>query len=54
MQRLLNTAQWDVEAVRDEWRSYVAERLAEADRILSIDETGFLKKGRKSAGVAGP
>lgn len=52
MQRLLNTAQWDVEAVRDELRSYVAEALGEANGILIIDETGFLKKGSKSAGVA--
>src|SRR5664279_2389795 len=44
MQRLLNTAEWDVEAVRDELRSYVAEQLGEADGILIIDETGFLKK----------
>jgi SRSO17 transposase len=52
MQRLLNTAQWDVEAVRDDLRSYVAEELGEDDGILILDETGFLKKGSKSAGVA--
>src|SRR5258708_16044072 len=52
MQRLLNAADWDVEAVRDELGQYVAEELGEADGILIIDETGFLKKGDKSAGVA--
>src|SRR5260221_10641073 len=52
MQRLLNTAAWDVEAVRDELRRYVAEQLGAADGILIIDETGFVKKGAKSAGVA--
>jgi len=52
MQRLLNAADWDVEAVRDELGQYVAQELGEADGILSIDETGFLKKGDKSAGVA--
>jgi SRSO17 transposase len=52
MQRLLNAADWDVEAVRDEWGQYVAEELGQADGILIIDETGFLKKGDKSAGVA--
>jgi SRSO17 transposase len=52
MQRLLNTAEWDVEGVRDELRAYVGEQLGEADGILIIDETGFLKKGDKSAGVA--
>jgi len=52
MQRLLNTAEWDVEAVRDELRKYVSEQMGEADGILIVDETGFLKKGEKSAGVA--
>src|SRR5260221_3114468 len=52
MQRLLNAADWDVEAVRDELRTYVDEQLGAADGILIIDETGFLKKGTKSAGVA--
>jgi len=52
MQRLLNAADWDVEAVRDELGQYVAEELGEAAGILIIDETGFLKKGDKSAGVA--
>jgi SRSO17 transposase len=38
--------------VRDELRGSVCEQLAEADGILVVDETGFLKKGKKSAGVA--
>jgi SRSO17 transposase len=53
MQRLLNTADWDAEAVRDDLRTYVVEHLAdESSGVLVIDETGFLKKGTKSAGVA--
>lgn len=52
MQRLLNGAEWDVEGVRDELRRYVGEQFGEADGILIIDETGFVKKGNKSAGVA--
>jgi SRSO17 transposase len=52
MQRLLNTAEWDVEAVRDELRKYVSEQMGEVDGILIVDETGFLKKGDQSAGVA--
>ena len=52
MQRLLNAADWDIEAVRDELGQYVAEELGEADGILIIDDTGFPKKGAKSAGVA--
>jgi SRSO17 transposase len=53
MQRLLNAADWDAEAVRDDLRAYVVEHLAdEQSGVLVIDETGFLKKGIKSAGVA--
>ena len=52
VQRLLEEADWDEEAVRDELRAYVSEHLGQADGILVVDETGFLKKGKKSAGVA--
>jgi hypothetical protein len=44
MQRLLNNFQWDADAVRDDLRDYVAEHLGEADGVLIVDETGFLKK----------
>jgi SRSO17 transposase len=53
VQRLLNAAAWDADAVRDDLRGYVVEHLAdEASGILIVDETGFLKKGTKSCGVA--
>jgi SRSO17 transposase len=51
VQRLLNAAEWDVEAVRDELRDYVVEQLGEPSGVLIVDETGFLKKGAKSVGV---
>jgi SRSO17 transposase len=51
MQRLLSTAQWDADVVRDDLVAYVKEFLAEPGAILVLDETGFLKKGKKSAGV---
>jgi SRSO17 transposase len=51
VQRLLNAADWDVEAVRDDLRSYVTEHLGHAAGVLIVDETGFLKKGTKSVGV---
>jgi SRSO17 transposase len=51
VQRLLNSARWDADAVRDDLREYVIEHLGDGDGILVIDETGFLKKGIKSAGV---
>jgi len=53
VQRLLNAATWDADAVRDDLRDYVVEQLGdEASGILIVDETGFLKKGTKSCGVA--
>jgi SRSO17 transposase len=52
MQRLLNQAGWDADAVRDELRSYVAEHLSDPRAVLVVDETGFCKKGAKSVGVA--
>jgi len=51
VQRLLNAADWDVDAVRDDLRAYVVEHLGAPDAVLVIDETGFLKKGSKSVGV---
>jgi SRSO17 transposase len=51
-QRLLGRARWDADAVRDDLRNYVVEHLGEPDGVLIVDETGFLKKGTKSAGVA--
>jgi SRSO17 transposase len=51
MQRLLGRASWNVVGVREEMRRYVKEGLGRI-RWRIIDETGFLKKGTKSAGVA--
>ena len=50
-QRLLNAADWDADAIRDDLRSYVAEHLGDPAGVLVVDETGFVKKGTKSAGV---
>jgi SRSO17 transposase len=52
VQHLLGRARWDAEAVRDDLRRYVVKHLGERDAILILDETGFPKKGAKSAGVA--
>jgi SRSO17 transposase len=51
MQRLLNRASWDDDGLRDDVRAYVVRHLGAADGVLVVDETGFLKKGVKSAGV---
>src|SRR6478736_1735522 len=51
MQRLLRRADWDVDGVRDDVRDYVVERLGDRSGVLIVDDTGFLKKGTRSAGV---
>src|SRR5215212_8474774 len=53
MQRLLRTADWDADAVRDELRAFVLERLGSGG-VLIVDETGFIKGqpvGRGGAAV---
>jgi SRSO17 transposase len=51
VQRLLNAAVWDADAVRDDLRTYVVEQVGDDAGVLVVDETGFLKKGTKSVGV---
>jgi SRSO17 transposase len=51
MQRLLRRADWDVDGVRDDLRDYVIADLGDRDGVLIVDDTGFLKKGTRSAGV---
>jgi SRSO17 transposase len=51
MQRLLRTAVWDADGVRDDLRAFVAAHLGHPAGVLIPDETGFLKKGIRSVGV---
>jgi SRSO17 transposase len=51
-QRVLSHVLWDQDAARDLCRGYAVEHLGAADGVLIVDETGFLKKGEHSAGVA--
>ncbi|MFJ4980410.1 IS701 family transposase [Streptomyces coeruleorubidus] len=51
LQRLLNGATWNADDVRDDLQTYVADQLGEADGVLILDDTGFIKKGTTSAGV---
>ncbi len=51
VQHLLERAQWDADAARDVLRGYVIEHLGDQDGVLIVDETGFIKKGKHSAGV---
>ena len=51
-QRVLGHVLWDEEAARDLCRDHAVGRLGAGDAVLVVDETGFLKKGKHSAGVA--
>src|SRR3954471_17049123 len=52
VQYLMGRAEWDPDAVRDDLRGYVVEALGDDEAVMILDETGFLKKGAHSAGVA--
>src|SRR5919202_467791 len=49
---ILGRGRWEADALRDLVRDYALETLADAAAVLVIDETGFLKQGRSSCGVA--
>jgi SRSO17 transposase len=51
VQHLLGRADWNADLVRDDLTAYVQEHLDDPQGVLIVDETGFLKKGAKSAGV---
>ncbi len=50
--RVVRTARWDVDVVRDDLRTSVVTHLGHPDAVLVIDETGFLTKGTTSGGGA--
>jgi len=52
VQHLLARADWDADAARDDLIGYAADHLGDPGGVLVVDETGFLKKGTKSCGVA--
>ncbi len=52
IQRVLDRSAWDADAVRDDLREQVIAEVGDEDGVLVIDETGFVKKGAKSCGVA--
>ncbi len=51
-QAILGRGRWDADALRDIVREYTLETLSDPDAVLVIDETGFLKQGKASCGVA--
>src|SRR6186713_320737 len=51
VQDFLARMRWDADQVRDDLQAYVVAQLGDADGVLVLDETGFVKKGTKSVGV---
>jgi len=51
-QAILGRGQWDADALRDIVHEYALETLGDEAAVLVIDETGFLKQGKASCGVA--
>lgn len=51
-QAILGRGRWSADDLRDIVRDYALETLADDDAVLVIDETGFLKQGKASCGVA--
>jgi len=51
-QAILGRGRWDADALRNVVREYALETVADEDAVLVIDETGFLKQGKASCGVA--
>ena len=51
-QALLGRGRWDADAMRDVVKSYAMETLSDPEAVLVLDETGFLKQGKASCGVA--
>lgn len=49
--RMLNRIEWDADEVLDDVRRYVVDNLGDPGAVLVVDDTGFLKKGTRSAGV---
>ena len=54
VQDFLARMRWDADLVRDDLRAYAVAHLGDAEAVLVLDETGFVKKGSKSVGVQRP
>ena len=52
MQRFISDAEWDDRQILNKYRNMVYEDMGSPDGVLIFDETGFIKKGNDSVGVA--
>jgi SRSO17 transposase len=52
MQRFITDAIWDEDQIRWNYHQLVADEMGAPDGVLMFDESGFVKKGNDSVGVA--
>src|ERR671937_2552569 len=52
LQRFISDVVWDEDQMRWNYHQLVAEEMGDPDGVLMFDETGFVKKGKDSVGVA--
>jgi SRSO17 transposase len=52
LQRCISDVRWDEEQMQWNYHQLVANAMGELDGVLMFDETGFVKKGQDSVGVA--
>ena len=52
MQRCLSDAVWDEDTMRETYHGLVAHEMGDSEGVLMVDESGFVKKGQESVGVA--
>ena len=51
IQQFLYRGRFSADTMQNILRNYISEKLGEEDGVLVVDETGFLKQGKKSCGV---
>lgn len=51
IQQFICRGRWSADELREVLQEYVKEKFQDASAVLVIDETGFLKQGKMSAGV---
>ena len=52
MQRCLSDDVWDEDTMRETYHGLVAHAMGDPQGVLMVDESGFVKKGKDSVGVA--
>jgi SRSO17 transposase len=52
MQRFISDNIWDEDKMRQTYHGLVAAEMGDPEGVLMVDESGFVKKGKESVGVA--